>query len=484
MRGISKKLFLDARQCMTRGWFARRQRRPEPPSDAVLFRMQEGQRIGELARTLYPGGVLVKAGNTSQAIRQTQRLMKDGAVPAIFEATFRAGECTAKVDILVPKSGGLKVLEVKSNLHSASRKLEDLRDDLAYTCMVASRAGVSWTAASLLLVSRNYRRSMGPEALFAESNETAAVQERVPGFKKVAAAIQRATKSPSRPKPTLRSACKACRFFKSSCLGKGIEHPVTELPNIGARIANLPDADLRVLPRNTPLSAKQRRVAEAVWEGTVFCARDLGRKLSQVTWPAYYLDFETTATALPLYDGVAPYEQLPTQYSLHRCDRLRDPDEHFEYLADPDRDCRRELATHLLGHLGAMGSIVVYGNFESATIRSLANLYPDLADALNALVPRLYDLHPVVAQGYYQAEFHGRYSIKHVLPALVPELTYDGLDIQDGFQASAAFARMALGEYTDREQAQVRQGLLTYCKLDTLAMIRLHERLDEIVKQR
>jgi len=446
--------------------------------------MQEGQRIGELARALYPGGVLIRGGNTSQAVRNTQRLMKDGAIPAIFEATFRAGECTAKADILVPRSGGWKILEVKSNLHPASGKIEDLRDDLAYTCMVASRAGVKLTAASLLLVSRGYRRSMSPGALFEESDETAAVHGRFSDFKKAATAIQRATKSAGRPKPALSSACKDCEFFESSCLGKGIDHPVTELPRIGRRLADLPEVDLRDLPRSTRLTPNQKRVAEAVWDGTVFCAQDLGRTLSAVDWPAYYLDFETTATTLPLYEGVAPYEQLPTQYSLDRCTRLGDPGQHFEYLAEPDRDCRRELATHLLEHLGAVGSIVVYGNFESKTIRSLANLYPNLADSLNALVRRLYDLHPVIEQGYYQADFHGRSSIKYVLPALVPGLSYDDLGIQDGSEASVAFARMALGEYTDREQARVRTERLRYCKLDTLAMVRLHERLEEIVKRR
>jgi len=222
--------------------------------------MQEGQRIGELARTLYPGGVLVRGGNRSQAVRNTRHLMEDRSIPAIFEATFRAGDCTAKADILVPRSDGWKILEVKSNLHPASSKIEDLRDDLAYTCMVASRTGVKLATASLLLVSRKYRRSMRPEALFAESDETAAVKGRLPGFKKAATAIQRATRSSTRPEPTLSSACKDCEFFESKCLGKGIDHPVTELPRIRRRISDLPVVDLRDLPRDTRLTPRQKRV--------------------------------------------------------------------------------------------------------------------------------------------------------------------------------------------------------------------------------
>jgi len=133
--------------------------------------------------------------------------------------------------------------------------------------------------------------------------------------------------------------------------------------------------------------------------------------------------------------------------------------------------------------MGAAGSVIVYGSFESKVIRSLANLYPDVADSLNAVVRRLYDLHPLVEQNYYQAEFHGRSSIKYVLPALVPGLSYDHLGIQDGSEASVAFARMALGEYADSEQARMRDELRRYCKLDTFAMVRLHQRLEEIVRQ-
>jgi len=194
-----------------------------------------------------------------------------------------------------------------------------------------------------------------------------------------------------------------------------------------------------------------------------------------------YLDFETVATAIPLYPGVAPYEQITTQFSLHRCDRPGHVVVHHEFLADPSRDCRRELAENLLAVLGDQGSVIVYhAAFERGQLARLAELFPDLAPRLEAVIGRLFDLEVVIRRGYYHPTFRGSYSIKRVLPVLIPELSYQNLPIADGDTAVAAFARMAIGQFDPDQATEIRQELLEYCKLDTLAMVELHRRLLEI----
>jgi hypothetical protein len=207
----------------------------------------------------------------------------------------------------------------------------------------------------------------------------------------------------------------------------------------------------------------------------------LSGDLADVSWPAAYLDFETVATTVPLYQQVAPHEQVTTQFSSHRCDRPGHVVAHHEFLADPARDCRRELAEDLLAVLGDQGSVIVYhAAFERGQLAKLTNLYPDLAAQLNGVIGRLFDLEVAIRRGYYHPAFRGSYSIKRVLPVLVPSLGYESLPIGDGETAVTKFARMALGQYDSDQAAEIRCQLLRYCHLDTLAMVELHRRLLEI----
>ncbi len=154
-------------------------------------------------------------------------------------------------------------------------------------------------------------------------------------------------------------------------------------------------------------------------------------------------------------------------------------DEHLEYLADPSKDCRRDLAECLIRDLEHSGSIIIYSTFEKTVINSLMRLYPDLSEKLTALIERMVDLEAVIRNNYYHPEFQGSTSIKRTLPVLVPEMTYDDLGIGEGDSASAAFAYLALGRYDDTEAESVKRNLLDYCEQDTLAMVKLHERLSE-----
>jgi len=150
-------------------------------------------------------------------------------------------------------------------------------------------------------------------------------------------------------------------------------------------------------------------------------------------------------------------------------------------LADPARDCRRELAERLLEVLSNEGGIIVYhAAFERGQLARLAELFPDLAPRLASAISRLFDLKEVIGQSYYNPELRGSFSIKRVLPVLVPDLSYEGLPINDGDTAMSKFGRMAIGQYDRGQVAEIRQQLLEYCGLDTLAMVELHRRLLEI----
>ncbi len=186
-------------------------------------------------------------------------------------------------------------------------------------------------------------------------------------------------------------------------------------------------------------------------------------------------------TAIPLYPDMTPYTPLPTQYSIHKCSEPGHAIAHSEYLADPGRDCIRELAEHLIFNLKGEGSIIVYTSFERTIINGLARVYPNLVADLNLLIDRMVDLEAIIRKNFYHPRFHGRTSIKRTLPVLVPEMSYEGLEIGDGHTAMAVFALLALGKYEYSEVETLKRNLLEYCKQDTLAMVKLHEQLLEYV---
>ena len=485
MFGLTKRIFLASRNCLRQGWHLQNAASTEPASDADKFRTEQGQLIGQQARLLCPGGVLVEQRRLGDATRRTAKLLVDPDLQAIFEAAFRWNDCTTRADLLVRENEGWTIKEVKSAL-ADSEPPDELVDDVTYTVMVARKSGLPVEQCSLLLLSRDYRLGMPPQSLFVEIDVTQKVEAQLSEF---AASLDQTKAALSRPAPppaSLIAACRSCEFFGTACLGRTLNHPVIEIPRLHRnRLAALADrgiVEISAVPDDFPLSGTQRIAVGCVKTGREYIGPSLSESLAKMQWPASYLDFETVATAIPLYPGVAPYEQITTQFSLHRCARPGHVVAHHEFLADPSRDCRRELAEKLLAVLDDQGSVIVYhAAFERGQLARLAELFPDLAPRLEAVIARLFDLEIVIRRGYYHPAFQGSYSIKRVLPVLVPELSYQGLPIGDGDTAVAEFARMALGQYDSDHAADIRRQLLQYCHLDTLAMVELHRRLLEIV---
>ena len=350
--------------------------------------------------------------------------------------------------------------------------------------MVLTRAGVRIVKASLMLISKDFRLGMGDDKLFVEVEKTAEVQARMKEFLPLWGDVDALTRRAIRPQPTLMFDCRRCEFWATDCLGQGVEDHVFELPRLNqARFERLLDLDMTSISDITAdfdLTPRQERIRKCVQTGEEYVGRSLRQDLDAVIWPAHYLDFETVMTAIPLYPDIAPYSQLPTQYSIHVCAALGQVEGHREYLAtDPTIDCREELAERLIGDLGRKGSVISYSPFEKTVIKKLAAAFPKLEKPLTAIVDRIVDLAAIIRNHYYHPGFHGSLSIKQVLPVLVPTMSYDGLDIGEGDTASAMMARMAKGQIVGEAAKRIRRELLAYCEQDTLAMVRLHERMGE-----
>ncbi len=484
MKYVSKIVFLNTLFCPTLGWMTRARLLEKKKREITLgdrFRMEQGLYIGKKARNLYPEGILVETADFKSAVEHTNTLMKELKVNTIYEGSFLADNFATKADILKRAGKQWQILEVKSSMTMK----KDYIDDMAYTTMVIDKCGIDISNISIVLISKDYRLGMEDKMLFVEVNYSDEVMERVEFFKQCCDSLDVMTRASKIPEPVYKSNCKRCPAFKD-CLGKDTDNPVFDIPRLSDtkfdklkenRILRIED-----IPEDFPLTKNQKRVADSVKTGKEFIGKKLKGELNRIVWPAFFLDFETVQTAKPLYPEVAPFTQLPTQYSIHKCSEPGMVIDHFEYLADPVRDCRQELSERLVNDLEGEGSIISYGNFEKQIINNLAKLFPDLAEKLLSLIDRFINLERIININYYHKDFHGKTSVKITQPVLAPELSYDDLDINEGSTAIAAFAYLALGKFNDEEADKMRKNLLDYCRQDTLAMVKLHERLLYIQK--
>ena len=478
---ITKDLFLTALQCPSRVWHEIHLSSPKPLSIHDKFIIEEGLDIHNKAHHLFPDGHLITGDNIT-ATNETAELLDGPEVSTLFEATFMIDNGITKADIIKIHYSGIDLIEVKSGLDPK----EDYLDDLAYTTMICRQVGLPITTCSLLLLNRDYRHGMPVSALFKEFDCTEEILRRSELFWKQYDEIINKIFSETRLSPDYKFECKHCDYV-DTCFSNNPEFHIFDLPRLShtkfCRLRELGINSIKDIPADFGLSPNQEKVRVADLTGNPTIDKEgLKKELEQIAYPLHFLDFETVTTAIPLYEGIGPYTQIPTQYSLHVCSEAGDILHHYEYLSDSHKDGRRKLAETLIEHCGSEGSIFCYSSFEKTVINGLISLFPDLNEELQGLVSRLVDLCAILQRNYYHPDFHGSYSIKTVLPVMAPELSYENMEISNGSDAVAQFAYLARGKYSKKETKVVRSSLLEYCGLDTLAMVKVWEKLWEVVK--
>ncbi len=208
--------------------------------------------------------------------------------------------------------------------------------------------------------------------------------------------------------------------------------------------------------------------------------------LARLEYPLCYLDFEATSAAIPPMDGVSPWEHVPYLYSLHIEREPGAEPEHTAFVMEPGSDQRREMARSLVTALAETGSLVVFSaGFESGVLARLAASVPEYAPELQEATARMVDLlYPFSGFAFYHHMQRGKVSLKTVLP-LLTESDYSDEDVQDGYTANVAYRHLteratADGGLADDERAradEVLEQLVSYCTMDTLAMVQIIARL-------
>ncbi|MCB0771610.1 MAG: DUF2779 domain-containing protein [Flavobacteriales bacterium] len=444
-----------------------------------------GTAVGLLAQQRFPGGVDCTPEHHydyGPALAATQQALADGAA-VIYEAAFQHDGVLAALDILLREPDGWVAIEVKSS----TRAKEQFVADAALQYHVITASGLPLKAMQVMVIDTSYVRQ-GPldaQRLFKLEDVTeavlrlqAAVVERIAALKSVVAAavVPAVGIGPHCDSPY------TCEFKAHCWAHVPAQGSVLELTNARGKDWELYERGIMRMadiPADEPLLSSQQRQVNGWRTGEGLLDHEaLGSWLAGLRYPLHHFDFETIMPALPLYDGTHPYQQLPFQYSLHiQSTRGAEP-VHREHLGDGRSDPREALVQQLLQDIGPEGDILAYNAaFERSCLKGLARALPQHAPALLALVERIKDLeHPFKRGWHYVPAMNGRSSIKAVLPALVPEMNYADLEVQEGMTASRHFESLLSGSYTG-DVEQLRRDLLAYCRMDTLAMVKVLERL-------
>lgn len=472
---LTKSKFLAGEQCLKRLWLEVHRRDLKPPvTPAQQMVFDQGHEIGELATQRFPGGVMVDHSDFFGAVRETRSLMSSD-VPTIFEASFAEDRLYARVDVLRRTPGGWDIIEVKSSTRVKREHIEDV----AFQRALLERAGVTVTGCFLVHVDNSYVHPDEGDLLALEdiSEDVTAVRPRVEAeFPNLLAVID--GPMPEVPVGPHCDAPYTCPF-KDVCWEDLPDANVFTIPYAGQKAVRLyAEGCVHACDAGdyVQLTANQQAYVNVLNRGEpVFDAGCIRAFLADLEYPLYFLDFETLGLALPRFEGVRPYQHVPFQFSCHVVSEDAAEPTHAEYLHGDETDPRPPLVEALLGAVRPVGSVVVYNaRFERGVLEDLAGRFPSRADELFSIRDRLWDLHEVVKKHVEHPDFLGSKSIKSVLPALVPNLGYSGLEIADGQHAGAMWLRM-IDRRGDHYWEGVRQDLLAYCRLDTLGMVRIWE---------
>ena len=474
MHGLSKSRILAHRQCPRRLWL--QVHRPELwPQEASAW-MAAGTQAGEVARDLFPGGVLIEPGDLRQALAETVTRLSEPPRP-LFEATVQADGVLVRADLLLPAASGWRMAEVKS-----STSVKDYHyHDVAVQAWVVRQAEVPVTRVEVAHIDSGfvYPGSGDYRGLFRHVDVTEVMSDlepEVPGW----IAEARATLQGEDPRTPPGKHCHDpfdCPFLEVCAPAPGpAVFPPETLP-YGGTVARALRAegysDLRDVPPGRLTQPRHVRVWQVTRDNTPFLDPEAGRQIAALGWPRYFLDFETIQFAVPIWAGTRPYQQIPFQWSCH-VEGVSGGLSHHAFLAEGTGDPRLEFVQTLLAVLGTRGPILVYhAGFERTRMAELADAFPEHAQALRAAMERLFDLLPVARAHYYHPEMRGSWSIKAVLPTIAPDLAYSDLEVADGGMAQEAFAELLTPDTPDTRRTQLREALLRYCERDTLAMVRL-----------
>lgn len=484
---LSKSRLISAEQCPKKLFLEVNQ----PELGNITAKMEAafatGREVGAIAQSLYAakygkgnGYEIPYDQDLSEALSDTEMRLRDGLTAPLFEATFKHDGVLVRVDVLLPDGDGYKMVEVK-----ASTKVKDYhKTDCAIQYWVLTQLGLKINAIALAYVDNRfeYQGNGDYNGLLIEEDMTDDVQRlqtKLPSLiNKARSALE------SEPSTPVGPHCKKpfeCQFYEH-CWPSQAEYPVMALGGKGKSSEKIIEwiidgvKDIREVPKASLASDHHKRIHAATSTGQPEVKRQGLDQLKELPYPRYYLDFESVAPAVPIWERCRPYSAVPVQYSCHiesepETDGIG-PLTHVEFLQLDSELPVRALAEQMIRDLGKAGPILMYTDYEKKMIKEMIRWCPDLEGELEALNDRLVDLYPIMKENYYHPDMLGSWSIKAVVPTMNADLNYASLDgINQGTGAALGYLEAIHPDTAPERKKELEQQLRRYCKFDTEAMV-------------
>jgi len=474
-------------------WLKKHKKSVLPPPDAALQALfDSGHAFEAYAEQRFPDAVKLGFDNYNEYLSlpdRTQKAIADGA-QTIFQGRFEVNDATCIIDVLQKVGDNqFDLFEIKA---STSVKNDHI-SDLAFQCNVLENSGLTIRNLHVIHVNRAYVRQdeIDIDDLSMVSDVTEKVSERRSQTAEETRQALKVIQAQDMPNLSPRNADQGDlqEWLDIFEILNGELEPssIYRLPGLRPdQVGFLEDrniAEIKDIPNEMRMSVRQASFVDLVRQGKRHIDENQIRSfLNELKFPLYFLDYETFSGAVPAFDGVRPYQQVPFQYSLHVLETPEAELEHRGYLHADTSNPVPALADQLQKDIGETGSVIVwYAPFEMGRNDEMGRMLPELKEFFEQLNARVVDLMEPFKKGWFaDPAFLGSASIKKVLPVLVPELGYRDLEIQDGGMAQRAWMKRYLEGENSGSEEQLLQNLNAYCALDTLAMVRIYEVLREI----
>ncbi len=463
---LTKSDFLQYLESPLHLWAKKHNKIAKSPSAFDIYNMNQGYKVEEFSKVFLETYLIKASENESM----------------VWQKSFSDQHYTFRSDALVykPNSDSYDLYEIKSG---TSVKRENYYD-VAYQYLIISKKHKIDTL-FLLHLNKNYirRNELDIKQLFIAEDITKKVLDIIEEVKIARLKAWKTTRSNS---PRGIEHC----YKPGNCPCPDLCHPrlpnfsIYDIPRLTMRkkkeLLAMGVLDAKDIPDTFSLNPKQRLIAGLAKSKQEYIdCEAIQKEMGTFVFPLYFLDYETFISAIPLYDSYHAQQQIVFQYSLHKMGSIEDECKHTEYLSTENEEPSRTLIKKLSVEIGTTGTVFVWFKpFEMTRNKELALLHADYADFFIGLNERIYDLGDFVNLGYYlHPDFKGSWSIKKVLPVMVPELSYQDMEIGQGDQAMMAWQDMINGDMTEGEKKKTQEALLKYCQLDTLGMVRIFQKL-------
>lgn len=475
---LSKSTYIKGLQCEKSLYMNKYH--PELRDEIPASRLQvfkTGHEVGALAQQLFPGGFdcgFEVTKNGQKSVELTEEVINKGK-DVIYEAAFQHEGVLVIADIMTKNENKWKVFEVKSSTKVAEYYI----NDTAVQYYVMNKCGIEIEDIAIIYINNQYVRQgeIDVRQLFTTESVKEQVIPLQDFVEKNIARFKQVLAEKSVPEIDIGEHCDSpfeCDF-KGHCWKHIPEYSVFDLSRIGKKAFELYGngiTELKDIPDDFTLSTAQAIEKDCFLQNRDYIDRnEIKSFLDGISYPLYFIDFETIQSAVPMFDNSRPYQQIVFQYSIFRKDSRDAEAVHNEFLGDGKSDPRRVFIENLLRDAGNEGTILVYNvSFEMQRLREIARDFPEYEEGVNKMLPRIADLMvPFRNKAYYKPEMRSSYSIKKVLPAINPDYTYENLEIQEGGAAGMEYLRISSLQ-DEEEICKIRKNLLEYCGRDTWGM--------------